>query len=66
MYSDESNLISGYHSDFRKGYSTLDNIILVHILSQNLIHCKKNFFVLLLILSNVWREGLWFEIYKVV
>lgn len=68
MYSDHLNLISGCQSGFRKGYSTLDNIILLHFLSQTLMHCKKKLFCAFIdfkqAFDTVWREGLWFKIYK--
>ena len=44
MYSHDLNLISGCQSGFRKGYSTLENIILLHFLSHTLMHCKKKLF----------------------
>ena len=70
MYSDDLNLISGCQSGFRKGYSTLDNIILLHFLSHTLMHCKKKLFCAFIdfkqAFDTVWREGLWFKILKMV
>lgn len=70
MYYNDLNLIGGFQSGLRKGYSTLDiiYIYIIAFLSYTLMHCKKNLFWAFIdykqVFDTVCHEQLWFKIYK--
>lgn len=53
---------------FRKGYSTIDHVFLLHYLVENLKHQKKKLFCCFVDFSkafdSVWRVGLWQKLFK--
>lgn len=67
-YADEYEVIDGCQAGFRKGYSTTDNIFILHQLielackSKHKLHCA--FIDLKQAFDRVWRDGLWEKLMK--
>ena len=62
-FSDDFCLICENQGGFRKGYSTTDNLFILHILI-NIMKCKKKklfyaFIDFAAAFDTVWRDGLW-------
>ena len=62
-YCDNFDVLNENQTGFRKGYSTLDNIFVLHILFDLLKSKKKKLFCALIdfqgAFDTVWRQGLW-------
>ena len=63
VFSDEFELLDKNQSGFRLGYSTIDNIFVLHILLELLKGTKKNMYCAFIdfekAFDSVWRIGLW-------
>ena len=62
-FSDDFYLICENQGGFRKGYSTTDNLFILHML-VNIMKCKKKklfcaFIDFAAAFDTVWRDGLW-------
>ena len=62
-FSDDFYLICENQGGFRKGYSTTDNLLILHML-VNIMKCKKKKLFCAIIdfaaaFDTVWRDGLW-------
>ena len=62
-YSDEYEIICENQAGFRKGYSTTDNLFILHTLTTLIKHNRKKLFCLFIdfekAFDKVWRNGLW-------
>ena len=62
-FSDECELITGAQAGFRKGYSTLDNIFILHALISIYFSFGKRLYCSFIdfksAFDSVWRIGLW-------
>ena len=62
-FSDEINLIQENQAGFRKGYSTIDNIFVLHALISLTNLSKKKLYCIFIdfekAFDKVWRNGLW-------
>ena len=62
-FLEDSNIPNETQSGFRKGYSTIDNMIVLHLLIEYLKSKKKKLFCGFIdfakAFDNVWRIGLW-------
>ena len=60
------SLISECQTGFRKGYSTLDNILSLHFLMNLVMSAKKKLFCAFIdfkqAFDTVWRNGLWYKL----
>ena len=67
-FADDSTLIKDSQMGFRKGFSTLDNIVILHFLSNMLINSKKKLFCAFIdfkqAFDTIWRDGLWSKLLK--
>ena len=67
-FADDSTLIKDSQMGFRKGFSTLDNIVILHFLSNTLINSKKKLFCAFIdfkqAFDTIWRDGLWSKLLK--
>ncbi|MES9881062.1 MAG: reverse transcriptase domain-containing protein [Sedimenticola sp.] len=67
-YAEKYNLISECQTGFRKGFSTADNIFVLHSLLEILRSHKKKLFCAFVDLKQafdtVWRSGLWHKLIK--
>ena len=65
-FSDEVNLICENQAGFRKGYSTIDNIFILHSLIDMFKQLKKKLYCIFIdfekAFDKVWREGLWHKL----
>ena len=63
VFSDEVELLDKNQSGFRQGYSTIDNIFVLHILLELLKGTKKNMYCAFIdfekAFDSVWRIGRW-------
>ena len=63
VFSDEVELLETNQSGFRQGYSTTDNIFILHILLELLKGTKKNMYCAFIDFEKacdfVWPIGLW-------
>jgi hypothetical protein len=63
QYSDEFLVLCENQSGFRKGYSTLDNLFILHSLFNILKNKKKKLYCAFVdfakTIDTVWRDGLW-------
>jgi hypothetical protein len=62
-FSDDFYLICENQGGFRKGYSTTDNLFILHML-VNIMKCKKKklfcaFIDFAAAFDTVWKDGLW-------
>ena len=66
IFSDEMEIISGAQAGFRHGYSTLDNIFILHSLISIYFSSGKKLFCSFVdfksAFDTVWRVGLWKKI----
>jgi hypothetical protein len=64
-----NQIISPVQAGFRKGFSTIDNIFVLHMLSDILKQNKKKLYCAFIDFSKafdkVWRTGLWHKLIKV-
>lgn len=62
-YAELSDLINDSQAGFRKGFSTCDNIFVIHCLINNLFSRKCKLFCAFIdfkgAFDNIWRVGLW-------
>jgi len=62
-YADTNNIINDYQAGFRSGYSTTDNIFILHSLIQLQRNSKRKLYCAFIDLKQafdtVWRAGLW-------
>ena len=60
------NILEENQAGFRSGYSTVDHIFTLHVLSEILKHNKKKLFCAFIDFSkafdSVWRVGLWMKL----
>ena len=67
-YADEYDVISGCQAGFRKGYSTNDNIFILHHLIELVCKSKHKLYCAFIDLKQafdrVWRDGLWEKLMK--
>ena len=67
-YADEHDLINDCQSGFRKGYSTVDNIFILHSLIELVCKSKRKLYCAFIDLKQafdrVWRDGLWLKLYQ--
>jgi hypothetical protein len=68
IYAQDVFLIKENQTGFRKGYSTLDNILILQFLSQTLISSRKKLFCGFIDFKQafdlVWGDGLWNKLIK--
>ena len=68
-YVESNNIIHDYQSGFRKGFSTTDNMFLLHSLIQLAFKSKQKLFCAFIDLKQafdtVWRDGLWHKLISV-
>ena len=62
-YTESHNIINDYQTGFRSGFSTVDNMFILHSLIQILQKKKKKLFCAFIDLKQafdtIWRSGLW-------
>ena len=67
-YADEYDIIEGCQAGFRKGYSTIDNMFILHSLIELVCKSKHSLFCAFIDLKQafdrVWRDGLWKKLVK--
>ena len=67
-FADEIELISESQTGFRKGYSTIDNMFIIYLLSKYALSNKKKLYCAFIdfkqAFDTVWRDGLWGKILK--
>lgn len=67
-FADDISLIKESQAGFRKGFSTLDNILVLQFLTHTLINSKKKLFCAFVdfkqAFDTVWRDGLWYKLLK--
>ena len=65
-FAEENKLITESQVGFRAGYSTTDNIFVLHVLTNIMMHMKKKLFCAFIdfkqAFDTVWRTGLWGKI----
>ena len=66
IYVENLSLISECQTGFRKGYSTLDNILTLHVLMNLVMSAKKKLFCAFIdfkqAFDTVWRNRLWYKL----
>lgn len=62
-YVESNDILHNNQAGFRKGFSTSDNLFILHQIIQNLTNNKKKLFCSFIDLKQafdtVWRNGLW-------
>ena len=68
QYAEEHDLINDCQAGFRKGYSTVDNIFILHSLIELVCKSKRKLYCAFIDLKQafdrVWRDGLWLKLYQ--
>ena len=68
FFANELNIISENQAGFRKGYSTTDNIFVLHALIEIYFSFNKKLFCTFVdfrkAFDTVWRSGLWQKLHK--
>ena len=68
IYAQDISLLKENQTGFRKGFSTLDNILTLQFLSQSLLSNRKKLFCAFIdfkqAFDTVWRDGLWYKLIK--
>jgi len=66
LFSNELNVISENQAGFRKGYSTMDNIFVLHSLIELYFSFGKKLYCTFVdfrkAFDTVWRDGLWLKL----
>ena len=66
QYAEEHDLINDCQAGFRKGYSTVDNIFILHSLIELVCKSKRKLYCAFIDLKQafdrVWRDGLWLKL----
>ena len=68
IYAQDISLLKENQIGFRKGFSTLGNILTLQFLSQSLLSNRKKLFCAFIdfkqAFDTVWRDGLWYKLIK--
>ena len=68
IYIEENDLLNKNQAGFRKGHSTIDNIFILHLLSEYCKHKHTKLFCSFIdftkAFDNIWRSALWSKILK--
>jgi hypothetical protein len=61
-FSNDILILSKNKTGFRKGYSTIDNLFIVHFFFEILKKKKKKIYCCFIDFDKVWRDGLWYKL----
>jgi hypothetical protein len=65
-FLESNNILTSAQSGFRKGFSTIDNAFILHLITHLFKHSNKKLFCIFIdfakAFDNIWRIGLWHKL----